>query len=387
MNSIEGRKAEKMRIALVSPSFLPATGGAEIVVHNLALEWGKQGHEVRVFNWLSGDVTHPDATYSVRKFDLLRGAPKVGYHRFPWGWYTRRQLARQLSEFAPDCMSVHMAYPTGFYVDGLIRDCPYVITCHGGDLTKFDWGFRQKYAIDSILRSALENCTGAIAISSVARSLMEELGVDPGRILDIPNGVDLQRFRASVDFDLREHFGLDRSKQIVLSVGREHAQKAYPTGLRAFALVADRNLDAHYVLVGKGNDAHASLCEDLGISDRVTLCEGLYGEDLVGAYQQADVFFSPSIWEMMPLVVLEAMAAGRPSVVTNISGSQDLVFSGQNGEVVEPGDIEAMAEALARLLGDPALRLSYSRAMVEQSDNYSWDRVSRLYLDACLGGR
>ncbi len=374
-----------MRIALISPSFLPSTGGAEFVVHNLALEWGKQGHQVCVFNWSTADVTHPEANYAVSRFKLLRGAPRFGYHRFPWGGYTKRDIRRQLDTFGPDCISAHMAYPTGYYLEGLMPECPHVITCHGGDLTKFDWGFRQKYSIDSILRTALENCQGAIAISSFARNLMEELGVSPDRICDIPNGVDLERFRKVVDFDLRNHLGISQEKQIILSVGREHPQKAYASGIRAFSEVAAVHPDAHYVLIGKGTSAHAKLCEALKIVDRVTFCDGLYGEDLVGAYHQADVFFSPSIWEMMPLVVLEAMAAGRPAVVTNVSGSQDLVSSGDNGLVVEPGDIRGMAESLLSLLSSDGLRDSFSRAMLECSENYSWDRISRRYLEACIG--
>jgi glycosyltransferase involved in cell wall biosynthesis len=374
-----------MRIALITPSFLPATGGAEFVVHNLALEWGKQGHQVCVFNWLTADVTHPEANYAVSRFKILRGAPRFGYHRFPWSGYTKRDIRKQLNVFGPDCISAHMAYPTGYYLEGLMPGCPHVITCHGGDLTKFDWGFRKKYPIDSILRTALENCQGAIAISSFARNLMEELGVSPDRICDIPNGVDLERFRKSVDFDLRNHLGISQEKQIILSVGREHPQKAYAAGIHAFSEVAAVHPDAHYVLIGKGTSAHAKLCEALKIVDRVTFCDGLYGEDLVGAYHQADVFFSPSIWEMMPLVVLEAMAAGRPAVVTNVSGSQDLVSSGKNGLVVEPGDIRGMAESLLSLLSNDGLRDSFSRAMLECSENYSWNRISRQYLEACIG--
>jgi glycosyltransferase involved in cell wall biosynthesis len=374
-----------MRIALVSPSFLPATGGAEFVVHNLAQAWGRQGHEVLVLNWVGGEATHDEATYSVARFRLLRGAPRVGYHRFPWGFYTRSDIASQLRNFKPDFISAHMAYPTGYYLDGLMPSCPHVITCHGGDLTNFGWGYRQQYDIDDLLRSALNRCTGAIAISSVARTLMEELGVRPDRVHDIPNGVDLERFRKQVEFDLRQHFELDRTKRIILSVGREHEQKAYATGLRAFARVAQRDSRAHYLLVGRGNSVHSELCDELGIRDRVTLCEGLFGDQLVAAYQQADIFFSPSIWEMMPLVVLEAMASGRPAVVTNISGSQDLVLNEENGLVVAPNDIEGLSDALLRLLADEALQRSFSESMLERSERYSWESVSKNYLALSQG--
>jgi glycosyltransferase involved in cell wall biosynthesis len=332
---------------------------------------------------LTDEASHGEATYSVARFGLLRGAPRFGYHRFPWGWYTRHDIARQLRDFDPDFISAHMAYPTGYYLDGLVPQRPHVITCHGGDLTSFPWGFRQKFDIDAILRSALNASSGAIAISSVARTLMEELGVRSDRIRDIPNGVDLERFRSRVEFDLKNHLELDEGKRIVLSVGREHQQKAYATGLRAFARVAARDARAHYLLVGRGNGVHSELCDELGIRDRVTLCEGLYGDQLVAAYQQAELFFSPSIWEMMPLVVLEAMASGCPAVVTNISGSQDLVLHEENGLVVESDDIQGMADSVLRLLADRELRRSFSQAMLDRSEQYSWAQVSRRYLDSC----
>ncbi len=375
-----------MRIALISSSFLPAVGGAELVVHNLAMEWGRQGHEVCVFNWSSDRPAHPDASYGVQKFALLRSAPRFGYHRFPWGRYTSASLSRLLNAFAPDFISAHMGYPTAYYVEHLLPQRPYVVTCHGSDLTHFDWGFRQKYDIDAILRNTLEHSAGAIAISSFARGLMEELGVSPGKIRDIPNGVDLRRFGRKSDFDVRNHFDLSPRIPLILSVGREHAQKDYATGIRAFARVAAEEADVHYLILGSGTGAHGELARELGIGERVTLCEGLQGDELVAAYQQATLFFSPSIWEMMPLVVLEAMATGRPSVVTNVSGSQDLVTSGENGFVVEPRDDEAMATRLLQLLRDAKLCEEFTKAMLQRAEDHSWDRISRLYLQAASAG-
>jgi glycosyltransferase involved in cell wall biosynthesis len=370
-----------LRIAIVTSSFLPAIGGMEFVVHNLAMEWGRQGHEVRVVNWETDEASHPDASYSVAKFDLLRGAPRVGYHRFPFSLYSRREIARILDDFDPDFISAHMGYPTGHYLARLRPRRPYVITCHGGDLTLFDWGFRNCYGIDAELREALNASAGAIAISSHARSMMEDLGVHSEVIREIPNGAELERFRRSVSLDIRRHFDLPADSLVVLSVGREHAQKDYATGVRAFAQVAQADPSAHYLLLGKGTDCHRTLAEELGVPDRITFCDGLHGDDLVAAYQQADIFFSPSIWEMMPLVVLEGMASGLPAVVTNISGSQDLVLPGVSGSIVEPNDPDAMATALLGLIRDASLRERYAEAALARSEDYSWDRISRLYLE------
>lgn len=370
-----------MKIAVLCPSFLPSVGGMEFVVHSLAVEWGKQGHEVLVVNLVSDEPTHPEANYGVARFKTLRGAPRFGFHRFPFSGYTRRSIDRILRRFEPDFISAHMGYPAAHWLESARPRRDYVVTSHGRDITLFDWGFRNQYRIERQLRDALNYSKGAIAISSHARRMMEDLGVDPEVIQDIPNGVDLDRFRRSVDFDLRNELGVESDTRVILSVGREHPQKDYATGLRAFSRVAQVDEKVHYVIAGRELEIHRPLVDELGLAGRVSFSGVLQGDAMVGAYQQSDIFFSPSIWEMMPLVVLESMATGRPAVVTNISGSQDLVLDGETGFVVEPRDEEALARALLELLQDEAKRERFGETAARRADDYSWDRISRRYLD------
>jgi len=379
-----------MKIAILSPSFLPHVGGAEFVAHNLGQAWGQQGHEVQIVNWVSDEISHPEATYTTARFNLLRGAPRVGYHRLPFVQYTVRQLNAIFDRFNPDFIAGHMGYPTGPYLARIRPRRPYILTCHGRDLTHFDWGYRNEYRIDGVMRKAMEQSQGVIAISSYAHRMLEELGVTPEKIHDIPNGVDLRRFRRAVDFDLRQEFGIAPATPVILSVGREHPQKAFASGIRAFAKLVEKNSDAHYIILGKGTEAHSTLVESLGLDGRVHLHPGLQGDALVGAYQAATVFFSPSIWEMMPLVVLESMAAGIPAVVTNISGSQDLVIDGRTGYVVEAGEEEAMADRLLKLLNDQALREKLGRAVHDRADGFGWDVIAQRQLELiepALGAR
>jgi glycogen(starch) synthase len=373
--------ARTLKIAIVSPSFLPSVGGMEFVAHSLAVEWGKQGHEVLIINWITDEATHPEANYKVARFDTLRGTARVGFHRFPWSWYACRGIKRILRDFEPDFISAHMGYPTGYWMSTLRPRQDYTITCHGRDITLFDWGHRNEYGIDKELRLGLNRSIGAIAISTHARKMMEDLGVDPQVICDIPNGVDLERFRKQVQFDLRARLDLPEEAMIILSVGREHPQKAYAAGISAFSQVAQAEDNVYYVIVGDNTRVHQPLVDKLSLSERVRLCDVIQGDDLVGTYQQADLFFSPSIWEMMPLVVLEAMATGLPAVVTDISGSQDLVATGETGFVVEPGATTAMSDALLNLIRDDQLREQFRHTTLERANDYSWDRISRRYLE------
>lgn len=376
-----------MRIALITTSFFPQVGGAEFVVHHLASQWVNQGHEVCIFKALpkySGQ--QENVQYNVRNFPVPPTYFKLSPHLFPFCRYVTWGIKREIEKFMPDIISAHFGYPIGVWLSKMRPLPKYLITCHGQELTKFHWGFRNRYNIDNVLAKALNDSIGAVAISSHARNLMLELGVKPNKIVEIPNGVDVERFRKKVGIDFRKRLEIPDRSTVILSVGREHSQKAYGAGIRAFSYIAGEIPDTYYVILGQGTGKWHSLVADLQLKGRVILCEGLQGDELIGAYQQADIFLSSSIWELMPLVVLEAMASGLPLVVTNVSGSQDLVQNGQNGFVVEPGDVEKMADAIRRLIVSRELRESLGALNLARSEDYSWDRISRRYLEAAGAG-
>jgi glycosyltransferase involved in cell wall biosynthesis len=123
------------------------------------------------------------------------------------------------------------------------------------------------------------------------------------------------------------------------------------------------------------------LAQELGVTKNTIFCDGLYGDELIGAYQQADIFFSPSMQEGCPLVVLEAMASGLPVLATDISGSQDLIKTGINGIVVKPGNVDEMAGALYRMAGDTSLRKQCALANAVKAKSYDWHAISYRYLE------
>jgi glycosyltransferase involved in cell wall biosynthesis len=374
-----------MRIALVSQSFLPRIGGMEFVIHNLARQWHQQGHEVCVFNAVSAEKPADNPGYAVQKYAVPWTYFRLPPHWFPFSQRVSRSLGRQLQEYRPDVISAHGGYPLSIWLRRMRSAPRFLMTCHGGELTKFAWGYRNIYKMDRAMAEALNRSAGVVAISRHARMLMEEMGIVAHKIVDIPNGVDLPRFQKKVVGDFRRQLGLPAQARIVLSVGREHPQKAFDAGIRSFAAVADQLPGWYYVLLGRGNSKWQPLVRDLGLTGRISCHEGVGGDDLVAAYQQADFFFSPSVWEMMPLVVLEAQACGLPLLVTNVSGSQDIVRNGVNGLVVEPGGEAQMAQAIVALAKDEGLRRRLGTRSRELAREYSWGKISRRYLAIATG--
>jgi glycosyltransferase involved in cell wall biosynthesis len=371
-----------LKIAVVTTSFLPRIGGAEFAIHHLAREWSSQGHDVVVVNAVTDRVWQEGAGYGVRAFRLPRGASRFGAHRPPFSWIGTRRIGAILRELAPDAISAHFGYPVAIWISRLEPLPRFLITCHGPALNESPSGPRRRFGIDATIAEALNRSAGVVAISGEARRIMERIGVDSARIVDIPNGVDTLRFGIRVEgSDLRRRFGIPAGAPVILSVGRESWAKAYEDGIQAFAKVAARHPSAHYLIVGRGTDAWRPFSRELEVADRLHFVEGLFGDELVAAYQQADVFFLPSVKELCPLVVPEAMAAGLPQVVTDVSGSQDMVRAGHNGLVVPPREPESMARALLELLRDPELRGRMREAALTEAAQYSWTRLSRLYLE------
>jgi hypothetical protein len=234
--------ARFMRIALLTTSFLPKIGGGEFVIHHLAQQWCRQGHDVRVINLVGDKTTHPEARYSVAKYNVLPGTTRYGYHRFPFASFARRAIARCLSDFQPDAISAHFGYPVSIWLYRLRPVPRHIITCHGPALNVTPTGPRQRYGISDLMAAALNCSSGAVAISTHARQVMVEIGVQPSKIIDIPNGADLERLARKVEgFDLRQRLGLPADALVVLSVGREVWAKAYDVGVRGFAAAARKH--------------------------------------------------------------------------------------------------------------------------------------------------
>lgn len=371
-----------MKILLVTSSFLPKKGGAENVVHKLANIFCELGNEVTVLNTVSNEKVS-DAKYKVEKYKALRGSTKFGHHLFPFLQINRRNLRKKIESNSPDIIMAHFGWPVGMWIGTMGIDIPFSVTCHGPALNVTPRGPRARYnyKIDPLLARSMNNSVAAVAISSHAKDVMLDIGVKEEKIVRIPNGVDIKQFSEVSDFNLKEYFGLPKGSKVILSVGRESYAKAYDVAIKAFSKIKDK--DVYYVILGKGTSKWKDEAEKLGCGENVIICEGLFGKDLIGAYQQADIFTLPSIKELCPLVVPEAMAAGRPIVVTNVSGSQDMITDGENGIVVEPGNDDALAQAWRELLEDKNRMLRFSEANLKLAPQYDWGIIAEKHL-ACF---
>jgi glycosyltransferase involved in cell wall biosynthesis len=222
------------------------------------------------------------------------------------------------------------------------------------------------------LRRAVRVARRVLCVSATtARDLADREGVAPERIDVTRLGTDLGPAGEAEVAALRRRLGLDGP--YLLGLGTVEPRKDLPTLVRAFASLAGE-LPHRLVLAGLagwGQGALAAAVADSGVADRVLLCGYLPEADKAALFTGADVFAYPSRYEGFGLPVLEAMACGTP-VVTTTGGSLPEV-AGDAALLVEPGDPDALAAALAKLAGDPSARQAAASRGRARAAEFTWD--------------
>lgn len=186
--------------------------------------------------------------------------------------------------------------------------------------------------------------------------LAGKMRVDRGRIVTIPNGIDVTRFRNSADDPgLREELGIPDRAKVIGSIGRLTEQKGMEYLINAFGDISKRYPDAFLVIVGDG-ELRASL-EERAVKNNIdgkVLFTGIR-DDIPRMLGMFDIFVLPSLWEGQPITIMEAMASGRPIVATDVGGNGEILRSGELGLLVPSKDPDALAGAVGSLLGDLAM--------------------------------
>jgi len=395
-----------VRVALLSYRSKPHCGGQGVYVRHLSRELVALGHTVEVF---SGQP-YPDLDPGV----LLTKVPSLDLYREPDPFRTpaRREfrdaidvlevatmytagfpepltfslrVARLLRNRAADFDVVHDNQTLGY---GLLRlragGLPLVSTIHHPiaidrrtDLAAADgWkrrlSLRRWYGFLTMQGRVARRLPSILTVSqSSARDIVTEFGVDPGRVEVIPLGVDPEVFRLPA---------LPRVPgRVVAMASADTPMKGISTLLEAFAkLATERDLELVLVTRPIPGGVTETLVEDLAITDSVRFVNGISDIELAELIGSAEIACVPSLYEGFSLPAVEAMACGTPLVVSRGGAIPEVV--GEDGlcaDLVAPGDVGELADALGALLDDPARRQAMSRAgRLRALERYSWASVA-----------
>jgi glycosyltransferase involved in cell wall biosynthesis len=274
------------------------------------------------------------------------------------------RLARLIRRVRPDILHTHTAKAgaVGRLAALLAGDArpPIVVHTFHGHVLRGYFDPLRTAGFRLLERWLATKTTALVAVSPQVRDDLVALGVAPReRFVVVRLGIELeQRVAAEQDGrgESRRILGIGPDRFAVGWIGRMTGVKRTDDVLRAFRRLRDRGVDACLCMVGDGPDRPAveRRAHELGVM-RDTLFLG-YQEEVAPFYAAFDAMVLPSINEGTPVSALEALAAGRPVVATRVGGVPDVVREGEDGFLVEAGDVDALADRLARLAADPELR-------------------------------
>jgi glycosyltransferase involved in cell wall biosynthesis len=288
-------------------------------------------------------------------------------------------LTRDLRRARPSVFHAHLSWPLaakyGLVAAVLARVPAIVATVHLFPEFRLD---RSTYIQERLLARGVDRY---IAVSQdVAKRLVQTFRWPPQKIEVIHNAVQSERFQRPADPRLRRQLTGGTKSSVCFTAARLDPQKGLDVLLQAAARVPE----ARFALAGEGPERSRleSQAAALGLGDRMLFLG--HRTDIPELLAASDVFVLPSLYECSPLAVLEAMAAGKPVVTSAIGGTDELVVDGASGLLLRPGDADALAFTLRRVLGDPPLRArlgaaARDRAVALFSAPVAAERVTRLY--------
>lgn len=283
-------------------------------------------------------------------------------------------VRRAVREHRPDVIHAHWIIPQGIVARWAARGVPTVVTTLGGDL----YALRDPVS-RALKRSVLRRAKAVTVMNEDMRSIAISLGADAATTSVRPMGAQVAQFASAAAAR-----GAARSGPVrLLAVGRLVEKKGFHVLLDALArLPADR---WELTIVGDGPERAALESRADGLP--VTFAGQLTREELSRADAEADVAVFPSVraasgdQDGLPVALLEAMASGCAVVVSDLPGLDEAVVDGESGVIVRSGDVEDLRAALARLIGDAALRSRLGAAAAERAQQYDVASVARGYLE------
>lgn len=244
--------------------------------------------------------------------------------------------------------------------------------------------FDRRWVTPRTLRVLNRPRSVTVAVSGAVASYARERGVDAGRIRIVHNGVKLEPFAEGAREGVRASLGIRRHEIALVLVGRIEPRKGQEDLIRALARPALRDLPIRAFLIGapaQGHDAYAravrELAAELGVTDRVCFLGFRHNAStlLVGF----DIAVLPSRREAFGRVVIESMHAGLPVISYAEAGLPELVRHGEDGFLVESGDIDALAREIAAVASDTTVRARLGGSARHRAQEFSHERfVARI---------
>jgi glycogen(starch) synthase len=384
----ESKTENPLRVCFISRRFFPTISGMSVYAANLLRELVAGGVEVTMISQYRSDSLGrkvygggvPPAVPGVKVIGLeLIGEQNGG--DFETDIERIVEAVTREHEVKPfNLLHAQYGYPTGYaaLAASKILNVPNVVSIQGGDGHWVGVGCCETHR--DAMRIVLENANEILIGSrSFAAEVEENHRVNVSEFTIVPGAIDTNRFAPREGW--RAGKLIDKNNPQILYHGRVDRRKGALDLLEAFAaLLPELKIKPQLIYSGIGPDFEAveARIKELNLSERVKMLGYVEYENVPDVYKKADVFASPTYAEGFSNTILEAMASGLPVVSTNAVGVIDCLRDGENGLLVEIGNISQLKNSLRRILEDESLRESLAASALEECRRvYSWEKIGR----------
>lgn len=367
-----------MRIGFFTETYLPHLNGVSISLAYEKTELEKLGHKVYVFAPKVAAANEEEGVIRLSSMRVFKSEPEQKMV-LPIPNTTLRRTFRV-------GLDVVHAHGGGFfsflgYQLALTKGYPLVLTYHTYLAKYMHYFFIKNQLLTS---KAAENgsklvCNLAdvvIVPTEKMRKVLESYGVSK-KIEVVPNPIDTKKFRPSQKGYLRDKLRLDQDRVILLTTSRLGKEKNIDFLLKAFAIVAKKNKNSVFVIVGDGPEKNQlqKITQDLGLIDRVIFTGYLPSEDMPQVYSDSDIFLFASTSETQGMVVPEAAACGLPIVLVEDEAFVGVVKDFVNGYLT-PMRPSVYARKLLSLIDDRPKRQEFGLASIKMvKDKFDSDQI------------
>lgn len=367
-----------------------------ITYHELAKRYIRKGHEVHVINGVF--------TRNLPQHEVVDG---IYIHRVKIPKLRLRSLlvtiyGKKILQEVDDCVDVFDVHDLhGWLLKKIIKK-PYIVQVpstysEAWEKLKMSSSFHFNSAyilsfvgsliLPKVQKSISVNSDKVIAICDNTKDwLIKDYGITEEKITVIHAGIDINCFNPSNDGKRwRKKLNID-DKKVVLCMAKLVYLKGFHYLIEAFKKIADEYKDTMLVIAGSGDKSEERRLHDLvvslGIKDKVIFAGWINYNDVPYLHAAADIFVHPSLLEGTPLVILEAMATGKPVIATDIAGVPEMITDGVDGFLVEEKNVEQIVEKLSVLLEDEVLcKETGQNARKKVEEKFNWDMIAERILD------
>jgi len=263
----------------------------------------------------------------------------------------------------------------------LTKKKPFIISAHGG--ISINWDYRDKIPkmISDISIGKIKKLIKPhyIAVTKMEIPLIKKLGADDDHVHFIPHGVNIDIFKPVDSSNLKKSLGVEGSK-IILYVGRIAKGKGVDKLVKILADLRKEKIDVKLVIVG--NDAGylsivKLLINNLDLNEHIRLVGFVNKIDLAKYYSMADLVVYPSRQEIFGLVLVEAMACGKPVIGSDIMGPSEIIINGKTGYTSDFRDLKKLSEMILHLLEDDKKMIQMGKNGLNRvKENYTWKKAA-----------